>query len=510
MLHGGRASLVIGLFSAALSVVLGMTIGMLAGFFGGTLDEVLMRITEAFQILPKLLVAVVVVAMIGSGLANEVLVIGLLSWPGTARVIRGRVQVIRHEEFIAAAEMSGASWPRVLVRHVAPNVVAFLLVSASLQVASAIMAESFLSFLGLGDPAHPELGPAASAGPALPQRRLVAHYLPRHRARHDHPRAEPPGRRPAMTPVLSVRDLRVSFPAATVVDGVSFDVMPAEIVGVVGESGSGKSMTAKSVLRLLPKTARLTGSVRFRGDEVLAMSPAEIRAMRGALVSMVFQDPMTSFNPVLRIGDQIAEAMALHGKVDGRTLRERTWSLLGSVGIANPAQRAKAYPHEFSGGMRQRALTAMAVANGPALLIADEPTTALDVTVQDQILQLMRDLNEKSGTAILLITHNIAVVASLCRRLIVMYAGRVVEDGPTAEAADRAAPSLHAGRCCSRCHGSTVPPTAWSRSRAGRPIPPHRPTAAVSIRAARGRKTAAPRPSRRSTRSARATTCAAS
>ena len=236
-----------------------------------------------------------------------------------------------------------------------------------------------------------------------------------------------------MNPVLSVRDLRVTFPAATVVDGVSFDVMPGEIVGVVGESGSGKSMTAKSVLRLVPKTATLTGSVRFRGDEVLAMSPAEIRAMRGALVSMVFQDPMTSFNPVLRIGDQIAEAMALHGRVPRKTLRERVKALLESVGIANAAQRAKAYPHEFSGGMRQRALTAMAVANGPALLIADEPTTALDVTVQDQILQLMRDLNGQSGTAILLITHNIAVVASLCQRLIVMYAGRVVEDGPTDE-----------------------------------------------------------------------------
>jgi peptide/nickel transport system ATP-binding protein len=236
-----------------------------------------------------------------------------------------------------------------------------------------------------------------------------------------------------MTPVLSVRDLRVSFPAATVVDGVSFDVMPGEIVGVVGESGSGKSMTAKSVLRLLPKTARLTGSVRFRGDEVLAMSPAEMRSLRGALVSMVFQDPMTSFNPVLRIGDQIAEAMTLHAKVPRKTLRERVQALLESVGIGNAAQRARAYPHEFSGGMRQRALTAMAVANGPALLIADEPTTALDVTVQDQILQLMRDLNGTSGTAILLITHNIAVVASLCRRLIVMYAGRVVEDGPTDE-----------------------------------------------------------------------------
>jgi peptide/nickel transport system permease protein len=158
VLYGGRVSLLIGLFSAALSVVLGMTIGMVAGFFGGVLDEVLMRITEAFQILPKLLVAVVVVSMIGSGLTNEVLVIGLLSWPVTARVIRGRVQVIRHEEFIAAAEMSGASWLRVLARHVAPNVFSFLLVSASLQVASAIMSESFLSFLGLGDPTHPSWG----------------------------------------------------------------------------------------------------------------------------------------------------------------------------------------------------------------------------------------------------------------------------------------------------------------------------------------------------------------
>jgi peptide/nickel transport system permease protein len=158
VLYGGRVSLSIGLFSAALSVGFGMTIGMVAGFFGGVLDELLMRFTEAFQILPKLLVAVVVVSLIGSGLLNEILVIGLLSWPATARIIRGRVQVIRHEEFIAAAVMSGAGWPRVLMRHVTPNVLSFLLVSASLQVASAIMSESFLSFLGLGDADHPSWG----------------------------------------------------------------------------------------------------------------------------------------------------------------------------------------------------------------------------------------------------------------------------------------------------------------------------------------------------------------
>jgi peptide/nickel transport system permease protein len=158
VLYGGRVSLEIGLFSAVLSVGLGMIVGAVAGFFGGVLDECLMRFTEAFQIVPKLLVAVVVVSLIGSGLANEILVIGLLSWPATARVIRGRVLVIRHEEYIAAAEMSGASWLRLLVRHVTPNVLSLLVVSASLQVASAIMAESFLSFLGLGDPAHPSWG----------------------------------------------------------------------------------------------------------------------------------------------------------------------------------------------------------------------------------------------------------------------------------------------------------------------------------------------------------------
>ena len=239
-------------------------------------------------------------------------------------------------------------------------------------------------------------------------------------------------------PVLSVRELGVSFPRkgappTTVVDGVSFDIMPGEIVGIVGESGSGKSMTARSVLRLLPKSAELSGSIRFRGREIPEMTDEEIRDMRGALVSMVFQDPMTSFNPVLRIGDQIAEAIALHDRERSgrRALRDRVASLLAMVGIADPAERARSYPHEFSGGMRQRALTAMAVANSPALLIADEPTTALDVTVQDQVLSLLRELNEGSGTAILLITHNIAVVASLCRRVIVMYAGRVIEDGPT-------------------------------------------------------------------------------
>lgn len=232
-------------------------------------------------------------------------------------------------------------------------------------------------------------------------------------------------------PVLSVRNLTVSFPhgsgrRVTVVDKVGFDVMPREIVGLVGESGSGKSVTARAVMRLLPASAAISGQVRLSGEDVVEMPEKRLRALRGSVVSMIFQDPMTSFDPMHRIGAQIKEAIAVHRP--GRGLAAQAEALLSRVGIA-PA-RGRAYPHELSGGMRQRAMTAMAVANGPALMIADEPTTALDMTVQDQVMQLMRDLNAESGTAIMLITHNIAVVASLCSRLVVLYAGRVVEDGP--------------------------------------------------------------------------------
>jgi oligopeptide/dipeptide ABC transporter ATP-binding protein len=236
-----------------------------------------------------------------------------------------------------------------------------------------------------------------------------------------------------MQPVLSVRDLTISFSNSsgrplTVVNGVSFDVMPGEIVGLVGESGSGKSITARATLRLLPPNATVAGSVHLVGEDVGAMTARRLRDVRGSVASMIFQDPMTSFDPVHRIGDQIAEAISVHQPKRRSAITQQVHALLSRVGIA-PA-RARAFPHELSGGMRQRAMTAMAVANGPALMIADEPTTALDVTVQDQVMQLMRDLNTTSGTAILLITHNIAVVASLCRRLVVLYAGRVMEDGP--------------------------------------------------------------------------------
>ena len=240
---------------------------------------------------------------------------------------------------------------------------------------------------------------------------------------------------PGADPLLSVEGLQTSFPGPSgpipVVDGISFVVGRGEIVAMVGESGSGKSITALSLLRLVPHPGRITaGMIRFRGAEVTAMHGAALRDLRGGDVAMVFQDPMTSLNPVLTIGAQIAEGMQLHRRIPARDVAARTVALLKQVGIPGAERRIRAYPHEFSGGMRQRAMIAMALANNPALLIADEPTTALDVTVQAQIVDLLRSLNAELGTAVLLITHNVALVARLCQRMIVLYAGRIVEEGP--------------------------------------------------------------------------------
>ncbi|MBL8697749.1 MAG: ABC transporter ATP-binding protein [Alphaproteobacteria bacterium] len=237
-------------------------------------------------------------------------------------------------------------------------------------------------------------------------------------------------------PILEVRGLRTQFDTdagtVTAVDGVSFSVAAGETVGIVGESGSGKSVTALSIMRLLDDNSRIGGGeVVFRGRDVLHLTPAGLRSLRGGEIAMVFQDPMTSLNPVRRIAGQLVETMAVHGKFDRKQARARAVELLGRMGVSAPERAIDSYPHEFSGGMRQRVMLAMGFANSPGLLIADEPTTALDVTIQAQILELLRELNADFGTAILLISHDLGVIANVCSRVIVMYGGEVVEEGPT-------------------------------------------------------------------------------
>lgn len=237
-----------------------------------------------------------------------------------------------------------------------------------------------------------------------------------------------------MEKLLEVNDLRVNFKVrggiVKAVRGVNFHVNKGEAVAIVGESGCGKSVTAQSLMRLIPTPpAETSGSINFKGKEILKMSNSEMEGIRGKEMGMIFQDPMTSLNPTLTIGRQITEGLIKHQGMSSEAARDRAIEMLTLVGIPNPASRVNQYPHQFSGGMRQRAMIAIALACNPSLLIADEPTTALDVTIQAQIMRVMKDLQHKLGTSIILITHDLGVVADMCDRVIVMYAGKVVETG---------------------------------------------------------------------------------
>ena len=250
-------------------------------------------------------------------------------------------------------------------------------------------------------------------------------------------------------PILEVRNLSTHFftddGEVKAVRGVSFSVAPGETLGIVGESGCGKSVTAMSVLGLVQRPGKVVnGEIMFKGRDLLKLTKEELRNIRGRDIAMIFQDPLSSLNPVLRVGYQIDEAMHAHDKIPGRRCRaSRHRPAQAGAGLRTPERRIKDFPHQFSGGMRQRAMIAMGLSNKPDLLIADEPTTALDVTVQAQILELLRDLNEQTGAAIVLITHNLGVVAGLCKRVLVMYAGEIVEEGTVEQIFEVAAAPLH-------------------------------------------------------------------
>ena len=241
-----------------------------------------------------------------------------------------------------------------------------------------------------------------------------------------------------MTPLLDVQNLTVAFEGAdttvTAVDDVSFQIAPGGTLGLVGESGSGKSVTAFSILRLLQPPGRITGGrVMFEGRDLLSLPERDMRQVRGARISLIFQEPMTALNPVMRVGDQIAEALTVHGMATRTDAYRRAIELLRAVRISDPARRVRDYPHQLSGGMRQRVMIAIALACRPPLIIADEPTTALDVTIQAQVLDLMRELKDEFNLALLLITHDFGVIAEMADRVAVMLKGRIVEQGPVRE-----------------------------------------------------------------------------
>jgi peptide/nickel transport system permease protein len=529
LLWGTRLSLAVGFAAALIAAVIGAAIGIVAGYAGGRTDNVTMRGIDMLMAFPYILLALAIVAALGPGLMNALIAVAVVNIPFFARNIRGVTVSIAHREFVDAARLSGMGHLRILATEVLPNVMPVIVIATSTTIGWMILETAGLSFLGLGSqPPQADLGSmlgeARSAMITAPHTSLVPGAMilaivmsinllgdgvrdaldPRLRSGAlTRPMAATAVDRPAPPPatgegLLRLEDLRTQFHVGRriyrAVDGVSLTLAPGECLGLIGESGSGKSVTALSVMGLVasPPGVITGGAVRLEGEDLVGAPYARLRGLRGNRVAYIFQDPLSTLHPLYTIGDQITEAIRVHDPVGRAEAQARALRLLSDVRLPNPEARASAYPHELSGGMRQRVGIAMALANDPDIIIADEPTTALDVTVQAQILKLLDDLRRSRGLAILFITHDFAVVGQLCDRVAVMYAGRIVEEGPTA--ACSTAPPIPTPRGSSPACPSSAPAGAGSRrSPACRRRSTTCPRAAPSPPAATGR----PRPAAR-------------
>ncbi|WP_336111903.1 dipeptide/oligopeptide/nickel ABC transporter permease/ATP-binding protein [Streptomyces sp. PTD9-10] len=491
LMYGARWSLAIGLGATALALVVGAVVGAFAATSRKSVDETLMRCLDVVMAFPGIALAAVLVAVFGGGINVLICAIAFLFTPPVARVVRANVLDQYGEDYVTAERVIGARTPHIVLRHVAVNCAAPVLVFCTVQVAEAIVFEASLSFIGAGvRPPDPSWGSVIADGKnmvltggwwatvfpgllilltvlslnilsegvsdawAAPAAREVAtpddhletaepgtgEVLPlpglTDAARRLRARARP---RPAGggQPVLAVENLAIGFPGrhrgVDIVDGVSFEVHPGEVLGLVGESGCGKSLTALTVMGLQPKEARVRGQVRFHQRNLLAEPMRVRRRLLGHEMAMVYQDALSSLNPAMTIRAQLGQLVRRGG-------RRGPHELLSLVGL-DPERTLRSYPHELSGGQRQRVLIAMALSREPRLIVADEPTTALDVTVQAQVMDLLLRLRAELGFALILVSHDLALVADITDRVVVMYGGQIVETGVTADLVE--APAHH-------------------------------------------------------------------
>jgi peptide/nickel transport system permease protein len=467
-LYGARISLTVGFFAAFISIFIGGLMGIVAGFYGGRVENLLMRFTDIMLVIPDLPLMVVIVAMTKPSLMNIIFVIGLLGWTTTSRIVRSQTLAVKSRKFVLRARAIGAGNMHIIRHHILPLVLPLLVVNAILVISLAILNESTLSFLGLGDPTALSWGQmlnfafgrgAMSAGawwalvaPGLGivwvvlSLTLLGHGLeqvlnPRLETHHlmpgrpvildgfDHTLSTSKNELPVLLQVsdLSIHYLTEDKPAAKAVENVSFTLHEGELMGLVGESGCGKTTLMLALLRLLPAAGQIVGGrVNFMGQDITAMNEEELSKVRWNGISIIFQGAMNALNPVRTVGDQIREAIIKHVAIlPGDKVDDRVVELLDLVGIA--ADHKEHYPHQYSGGMRQRAMIAMALACNPQVVIADEPTTALDVMIQAQILELLDELRKKLGLSIIFVTHDLGVVAEMCDSVLVMYGGVTAE-----------------------------------------------------------------------------------
>ena len=471
IIFGTRYALLAGIVAVGVALGIGVPLGLAIGFFRGWTDRIVMRGVETVVAVPAVVMAMAIIAALGPGLIRAMIAIGVVYSMIITRLTRAEVFAAREELYVDGARAAGAGNNRIMWRHILPNVAPALIVQTTLLFATAVLAEAALSFLGLGaKPAtqaswgimlqSAQLSLDRTVWPAVPPGVMVFVTVMAFNVFGDGLRdafaREARGGRvgvgdveavpatdsapPATDALLSVRNLSVRFPRpgttedVSVVQDVSLDIGRGRILALVGESGSGKSITALSLLGLVPDPGQAAASsIRLDDRELVGLDFDELRPIRGKEIGVIFQEPFAALNPSHTIGRQIAEPLRHHLGLSKDDARERALELMTRVGIPDPKTRIDAFPHQFSGGMAQRVVIAMALSCEPKLLIADEPTTALDVTVQGQVLDLIGDLSQELGVSVLLITHDLGVVADLADDVAVMYAGQVVESGRLAD-----------------------------------------------------------------------------
>jgi peptide/nickel transport system permease protein len=469
LIYGGRRSLLSIVEGLVVVMAIGLPLGLVAGYVGGWADRVLSRLGEMVMAIPAIVLILVVLAAVPHNEDVAMFTFGVLGTPTVMRVVRAATLQVRKDLYIKAARVSGLTHLRIVTRHVLPRVMGPIIVQASLFSAYALLFETGIAYLGLtGNPEAPTWGGMIAEASTVIEQQSWLLFPPgilialtilalgllgntvRDMAVLDEVAAKP--RRTTtssstLTPVLIdhrdarpqpliiVSDLEVVLRnrggSTPVVDGVSFDILHGETVGLVGESGCGKSVTALALLRLLPNALETTrGRVVWGGRDVLSMPEGEFNDLRGSKFAYVSQDPQASLDPTFTVASQLIEAIRHHERVPRAAAKHRALELLRLVEFSEPQRVGSSRAHELSGGMAQRVAIALALSGHPDLLIADEPTTALDVTVQAEILALLRRLQAETRMSVLLITHNWGVVADICDRTLVMYAGQVVEESP--------------------------------------------------------------------------------
>lgn len=469
---GARLGMGVAIVSAGISTGLGVLLGSIPAYYGGVIDDLFSRVFDIFLLIPAFFLMILIVALFGTNVWFIMIVIGITTWPRSARIMRSQVLSLKPRAFVQAARAAGGSHVQVLFRHIIPNGLPPVITNGTLLMGTAILTEAGLSFLGMGDPnviswgrmifegqRQLRLAPWLSIFPGLamlvvvwglnmvgdavnrllsPQVRedrriLRADYgFDRERRRRDNPEIRASAQTQSLLEVHNLRMYyRLGNAVVRAVDGVSFDVRNGEMYGLVGESGCGKTSLGFALLRILPFNAEIrSGAIIFKGQELLSLTEEQFRRVRWEQISMIFQSAMNALNPVLRVGDQLVRAYRLHRPQATRSeARERVEELFEMVGIT--PHHFTSYPHELSGGMRQRVVIALSLLLNPSLIIADEPVTALDVLVQDQILDELERLRSRLGISMILITHDMGVIAETCDRVGVLYAGQIVEEAPT-------------------------------------------------------------------------------